>query len=97
MYKGKQESYQKKMRRLLPPPAPDMPWLEWRVVSAEFRLWGLRDPLELPACLKWPVDVLIEDMWVLDDGPKYLKSIGPMSQRICRAERGVTLEIERIR
>jgi hypothetical protein len=100
VYKGKQVSYQKKCRLLLPQRPSDAPWERWAITTCHFRLWSLRDPLELHCGAKWAVDVLVEDKWVRDDAPKYLTSVVPATQEMCRPKwdcfRGLTLQIERL-
>lgn len=100
VYHGKQESYQKKVRLLLPEKPADAPWREWRLKRCHFRLWSLRDPLELHCGAKWAVDVLEQDGWIVNDGPKYLTDLCLATQEMCRptwpCHRGLTLEIERI-
>src|SRR4051794_7917054 len=49
---------------------PREPWPRWRLESAEFALHGLRDPIELLASLKWPVDVLVRLGFVAGDSPR---------------------------
>lgn len=100
VYRGKQEAYQKRVRLLLPARPDDAPWKEWAITRIHFTLWELRDPLELHAGAKWAVDVLVQDGWVVDDGPSYLKALTLATQERCRPHwdcyRGLTLEIERL-
>jgi hypothetical protein len=99
VYHGKQQSYQKKCRLLLPARPPDAPWVRWAIREAHLRLWSLRDPLELDAGIKWAVDVLTEEGWVLDDGPDFLVKRALATQEMCRGRgchRGLTLTIERM-
>lgn len=72
---------------------PGEPWRTWRLESADFRLHQLRDPIELLAGLKWPIDFLVSERFVEDDGPKYLTGIPLPTQTIDRDARGVTLVI----
>jgi hypothetical protein len=72
---------------------PRAPWKTWRVESAHFRLHNLRDPIELLAGLKWPIDFLIAQRFVEDDGPKHLIGTPHPTQEIDRARRGITLVI----
>jgi hypothetical protein len=95
VYQGKKGSYQKKVRILLPEKPDDTPWLRWAIPAIHFRLWNPRDPLELEAGLKWAVDVLVEEGWVIDDAPKYLVHVAEATQEINRKLRGVELSIER--
>jgi len=97
VYYGKQ----RKSRRLIElladvPPPPDIPWVEFEIVQAEYRLWNLRDPLELYAGLKWVVDWLIDEGYILDDGPENLLHMCTPSQVIDRSRRGVTLTIRNL-
>jgi hypothetical protein len=75
---------------------PKEPWKQWRVVSAHFRLHGLRDLVELNAGLKWPVDFLVRKGFVQNDSPRELIQVAHPTQEIARSNRGVTLVIERI-
>jgi hypothetical protein len=99
IYLGKQEAYQKRVRLLLPRKPSDAPWRTWGITRCHFRLWSLRDPLELHAGAKWGVDVLVQDGWVVDDSSKQLVSLVSPTQEMCRpgwsCYRGLTLEIER--
>lgn len=72
---------------------PLTPWPRWRLVSAEFRLHNLRDPLELLAGLKWAVDALVAAGYVTNDSPRELASVPLPTQRIDRKNRGVTMVI----
>lgn len=97
VYYGKQ----KKLRRMVElvgecPPPPRIPWSTWEITEAAFRLWNLRDPLELYTGLKWPVDLLIEEGYVVDDGPDHLLRMVTPTQVIDRDRRGVTLTIRRV-
>lgn len=74
------------------PPAD--PWPRWVLVAAHFRLHSLRDPIELQASLKWPVDVLVRGGFVADDSSRELVATpSAPTQVIARADRGVTLMI----
>ena len=97
VYKGKQQSYQKKMRLLLPARPPDAPWERWAITSIHLVLWNPRDPLEIEAGLKWAVDVLVEDGWVIDDAGAYLVDVAKATQETSRKKgaRCVILDIER--
>ena len=94
-YSGHQQKYMESARLMLPEKPQDAPWERWAIVDVQWRLWSLRDPLELSAGLKWPVDLLEEEGWVAGDAPDQLVWIDPEpTQEIERATRGVTLEIE---
>lgn len=95
VYNGKRETYQRALRLLLPEKPEDCPWLRWAITSMHFRLWNPRDPLELEAGMKWAVDLLIEEGWVIDDAPKYLVHVAEATQEVKRKLRGVDLTIER--
>lgn len=97
VYKGKQESYQKKVRLLLPRIPEDAPWVRWAITNIHLVLWNQRDPLEIEAGLKWAVDVLVEDGWVIDDSPTYLVDVKRATQEISRKKgtRCVIIDIER--
>lgn len=73
---------------------PRSPLTEWRLKGAAFYVHGLRDPIELLAGLKWPVDWLVKRGFVVDDSPQYLKSIPYPEQHIDRKNQRVELEIE---
>lgn len=75
-----------------PPPAP---WAAWRLERAEFRLHQLRDPIELLAGLKWPIDTLVTLGFLAQDSPRELKGIPDPEQCIDRRRRGITLTISR--
>jgi hypothetical protein len=72
---------------------PVTPWPRWRLEAAEFRLHQLRDPIELLASLKWPVDVLVRLGFVADDSPRELVATSIPTQVIDRKDRRVTLTI----
>lgn len=76
------------------PPAD--PWNQWRIERAAFRLHQLRDPLELLAGLKWTVDWLVSQGYVIDDGPSHLLHTPYPEQRIERSDRGITLTIAEV-
>lgn len=73
--------------------APASPWPRWQIVSSTFRLYWLRDPVELNSSLKWPVDVLVRLRYVKDDSPRELLPVPPPHQVIDRRNLGVTLHI----
>jgi len=73
--------------------APPDPWPRWRIVSAHFRLHNLRDWVELMASLKWPVDVLVTQRFVVDDSPRELLPPPIPTQVINRRQPGVILQI----
>jgi hypothetical protein len=74
---------------------PAEPWQQWAIVRAEFRLWSLRDEVELCSSLKWPVDTLVKAGWVKNDSPAELKLLCLPEQKIHRERRGVDLWIRR--
>lgn len=76
-----------------PPPTP---WERWRLERAEFRVHLRRDPLELIAGLKWTIDWLVREGFVVDDGPDHLLHIPTPAQRIDRGDRGVTIVISEV-
>lgn len=73
--------------------APATPWPRWRLEAAEFRLHRLRDPIELLASLKWPVDVLVRLGFVAGDSPRELLETPRPTQLIDPKNRRVTLTI----
>ena len=76
--------------------APADPWPRWRIVSAKFRLHNLRDWVELMASLKWPVDVLVRQRFVVNDSPRELLPPPTPEQRINRRNLGVSLQIAEV-
>lgn len=72
------------------------PWPRWRLVSSAFRVHNERDWIELLASLKWPIDVLVRQQFVLDDSPREMDPPPCPSQYIDRRNLGVTLIIERV-
>lgn len=76
--------------------APDEPWPRWQLVSADFRVHNERDWIELLASLKWPVDVLVRQRFVLDDSPREMAPPPTPTQRIARRNVGITLTIARL-
>lgn len=52
---------------------PADPWLRWRLVEAAFFTGMTRDWIELLAGLKWPVDFLVREGFVVDDSPRELE------------------------
>ncbi len=73
--------------------APAEPWPRWRLVSADFRVHNERDWVELLASLKWPVDVLVRQKFVLDDSPREMEPPPTPTQVIDRRHLGVRLTI----
>jgi hypothetical protein len=74
---------------------PSAPWPRWRLESAEFQLHRLRDPIELLASLKWPVDFLVAAGFVAGDSPRELIDTPTPRQVIDQKNRRVTLTIVR--
>lgn len=72
---------------------PAEPWPRWQLVSAHFRVHNERDWVELLASLKWPVDVLVRQRFVLDDSPREMAPPPTPTQHINRRNLGVTLTI----
>lgn len=77
-------------QRIAPPASP---WPQWTLETAHFSLFNLRDPVELLASLKWPVDALVRLRFVAGDSPRELLSVPIPSQAINRANRRVVLTI----
>lgn len=93
-YYVEQQRYKDEARDMLPE-APESPWRRWGIVAVHFRLWNRRDPLELVAGLKWPVDLLMDEGWVIDDGPDNLMFVPSCpTQEIDRKNRGVDLTLQ---
>lgn len=76
--------------------APVDPWPRWRLVGAELRVRNVRDWIEALASLKWPIDVLVRQGFVLDDSPREMDPPPCPTQCIDRRTPGVTLTIERV-
>ncbi|MCA2991056.1 hypothetical protein [Gemmatimonas sp.] len=74
---------------------PPVPWARWAILRVEFRLWALRDAVELCSSLKWPVDALVTSGWVKNDSPAELQLLCLPEQTIHRDRRGVDLWIRR--
>ena len=74
---------------------PMAPWPRWSIMRVEFRLWKLRDAVELCSSLKWPVDTLVKERWVANDSPAELQLLCLPEQKIHRERRGVDLWIRR--
>lgn len=74
-------------------PRPPLPWPAWELVSADFRVFNARDPIELLASLKWPVDVLVRLGYVANDSPRELRRVCIPQQSIDRRNLGVTLTL----
>lgn len=72
---------------------PAAPWSRWELVRADFRVHNERDWIELLASLKWPIDVLVRQGYVLDDSPREMAPPPTPTQRIDRRNLGVTLTI----
>lgn len=72
---------------------PMAPWPTWRLVAAHFQLHALRDPIELLASLKWPVDALVRLGFVLNDSPRELLEVPRPTQSLDRANRLIRLTI----
>lgn len=75
---------------------PSVPWQHWELVDVEFRLHGLRDPIELLAGLKWPVDWLVSIGALANDSTRELVSIPMPRQRVARSNRGITITIREV-
>lgn len=73
---------------------PSQPWSRWRLVSAHLRVHNLRDWTELLASLKWPVDLLVRQRFVVNDSPREMAPPPIPTQAIERARLGITLVIE---
>lgn len=73
---------------------PAKPWSRWRLVSAHLRVHNLRDWTELLASLKWPVDLLVRQRFVVNDSPREMAPPPIPTQTIERTQLGITLIIE---
>ena len=94
-YYAEQQKYRDAMELIVPSP-PAVAWEKYEIVSAHFRLWNWRDPLELLAGLKWPLDLLVNLGWLLDDDRNCLLGIPLPTQEIKRNARGVDILIRRV-
>jgi hypothetical protein len=74
---------------------PASPWPRWQLEAVEFRLHRLRDPIELLAGLKWPIDFLVSARFVEDDSPRELIAVPYPTQLIDQSNRRITLTISR--
>lgn len=95
-YHGAKAKWSRVARFLLPVVPDDAPWEQWRIHSIHYRLWQLRDPLELLSGAKWAVDLMVEEGYVLDDGPSSLLDIAYPTQVIDRGRRGLEVVIVKV-
>jgi len=98
LYYLEQQVYQSSARAALDAAGwrrPATPWEQWSIVRIEFRLWSLRDMVELCSSMKWPVDVLVQEGFVADDSPAHLHLLCLPTQTVHREQRGVDLWIRR--
>ncbi len=72
---------------------PASPWRRWKLEVATFHVHNLRDWTELLASLKWPIDVLVRQRYVVNDSPREMAAPPIPSQVINRRCPGVTLTI----
>lgn len=76
---------------------PRRPWCRWRLVELHFRLFQVRDWLELAAGAKWTVDFLKTAGFVADDSPREMaRPEAWPTQEVRRKDMGVTVTIERL-
>lgn len=81
----------RKIRRQSPPPST--PWERWRLEAVHFRCGAPRDPTELLAGLKWPVDTLVRSGYVAEDSPRHLAYVPSPTQSVDRLCPGVDVTI----
>lgn len=74
---------------------PPVVWRKVSIVRAQFHLHQQRDPVELLAGLKWPIDLLVDREFLVDDSPTHLTIETVPEQVINRAQRVVHLWIRR--
>lgn len=74
---------------------PRRPWSKWAVTALHFRLHGKRDPLDLMAGTKWPIDFLVDNDFLEDDSERHVVEFCLPTQEIDRKDRGMTITIER--
>lgn len=75
---------------------PSAPFPRWRLARAAFYLHNLRDPIELMASLKWPVDALVRYRVVENDSPRELVDVCIPTQSIDRKSPRVLLTIQEV-
>lgn len=80
------------MTRLVKVFPPREPFTKWSIEEASFYLHGFRDPVELLAGLKWPVDWLVNRGFVKNDDAKSLVATPYPYQEIDRKR--LRLEIQ---
>lgn len=77
--------------------APREPWKRWALLSAHFRTHSTRDWTELAAGLKWVIDMLVSQGFLLGDSPREMERPKEWpTQEINRKDMGVRLTIKRI-
>lgn len=95
-YKVKQNEYRALMTQLIEDvPRPPSPWPRWELVRAHFRLWNMRDPLDLLAGTKWPIDLLIDLGFIEDDADRNVVDFCKPTAEIDRGNRGLDLVLRR--
>lgn len=75
------------------PQPPEQPMAKARI-RATLYLHSLMDFDNLMARLKWTVDFLVQDGWIVDDSPKHLEWDGFPAQEIDRKRPRVVLHLE---
>jgi len=97
-YYAKQQEYRDLATECcVPKTLPDgAPWERFALAGIHFRLWNKRDPLELLAGLKWPLDLLVDLGWLVDDNEECLVHLDMPTQEIARKNRGVDFTLRRM-
>lgn len=73
----------------------EVTWRKIAIERVEFRLVQKRDPIELFSGLKWPMDLLVDQGFLIDDGPEHLVIETQPTQVIARGMRCVYVWIRR--
>lgn len=72
---------------------PELPFPK-ALIAVKVYLVQKMDADNLMARLKWPIDWLVSDGWIADDGPDYLEWVGMPTQAIDRKAPRVEIELE---
>ena len=96
--KAKQKEYffQCRLKHPFPPNMLDTHQFERATISVSFYLHNLNDVDNLMARCKWPVDWLVHQGWLVDDGPKVLEWVGLPTQEIDRKDQRVEITLTEI-
>lgn len=75
--------------------SPVKPYARARI-TATLYVWNKMDEDNLMARLKWPLDWLVLNRFITDDGPKVLKWTGLPEQVVDRKNQRIEIELEAI-